>query len=69
MPVSKKPRNQKFEAGSKLVISTRNPVKSAQKLAGGETIMRFVASANTQPDIVVVARTVQQALAYNHVTA
>lgn len=69
MPVSKKPRNQKFAAGSKLVVSIRNPRKSAAKIAGVGLIMRFLKSANTQPDIFVVARTVQMAAAYNNVSA
>ena len=69
MPVSQKPRNQKFASGSKRVITLRKPTKSAQKIAGVEKIMRILMNATTEPEIFVVARTVQMAAAFNNVSA
>lgn len=68
MPVSQKPRNQKFTVGKKNVANLRSPQKSAAKLAGMAKIMDLLEVA-TEGDVIATGRTTIHAAAFNNVSA
>lgn len=68
MPVSKKPRNQKFSAGKKNVVRKWSGSRSQAKHNGMVKVMDMLEFA-TEAEVISTALTAQHAAAYNNVSA